>query len=282
MNLKPLLFLLFMFLAFADAFSKNVNREKDIPYIADAKDARHFLDVTYPEREGEAKDVIVFIHGGSWNSGKKDIYWWLGRNFASKGVVEVNINYSLSPRYEYQQMASDVASALKWVSTHIAQYNGNPKRIFVMGHSAGGQLAELVNSDPRFFDALEIDNPIKGIILNDAFGLNIYDYLFNKVQGGQTESFLVTFGDEAESWKMGSPISYVENISNPHLILTGQRTYPTIQTQSRKLFEVLHQQNTPARFEVIKGKKHIGMISQMLWRGNRMYDVILDFMAAVK
>lgn len=81
----------------------------------------------------------VFIHGGSWNSGSKETYWWLGKNLAHKNVASVIINYSLSPQYQYEKMTADCAAALKWVSDSIANYGGRAERIFVMGHSSGKQ-----------------------------------------------------------------------------------------------------------------------------------------------
>ena len=155
---------LFVFLTNGIFAFSNVKHDRDISYSGSFKERRNLLDIFYPVNTVTPKDVIVFIHGGSWNSGKKDIYWWLGKNFAKKNVVAVTINYSLSPGYKYEQMATDCASALKWVKNNISKYGGNDARIFVMGHSAGGHLATLIDSDPRFFSELGIENPIKGVI----------------------------------------------------------------------------------------------------------------------
>jgi len=268
------------FNAFGGALSAKVKREKDIAYTNQTNGARNFLDVYHQGNGVKLKDVIVFIHGGSWNSGKKDIYWWLGRHFASKGVVEVNINYSLAPAYQYGQMADDAAAAIKWVKLNISSYGGDPERIFVMGHSAGGHLAALINSDPQYFAKQEIENPIRGIILNDGFGLDMQEYLLQAVRNEQTASFLKTFSDDQENWKKGSPLTYFDNIRNPYLILVGERTYPAIQLQSKRLYEMLAAGKQPVVFKEIPKKKHVGMISQMFFGGNELYKVILDFMSA--
>ena len=262
------------------AVSAKVKIQKDISYGDQAKGTRNFLDVYYPEINEQPKDVLVFIHGGSWNSGKKDTYWWLGRNFASKNVVEVNINYSLAPDYQYRQMATDAAEAIKWVKNNISKYGGNPNRIFVMGHSAGGHLTALINSDPEFFLEQGIVNPIRGVILNDGFGLDMHEYLLQAVKNEQTASFLKTFSNDPENWKTGSPSTYFNNIKNPYLILVGERTYPAIQSQSKRLFEMLSAKSEQVTFKQIAKKKHIGMISQMLFGRNELYSVILAFMSA--
>ena len=272
--------MLLYFNAFGAALFAKVKRERDIAYTNQVNGSRNFLDIYHPEIAGKPKDVIVFIHGGSWNSGKKDTYWWLGRHFANKGVVEVNINYSLAPDYQYSEMANDAAAAIKWVKVNISKYGGDPKRIFVMGHSAGGHLAALVNSDPQFFRDQGIENPIRGVILNDGFGLDMYEYLLQAVRNEQTASFLKTFSDDQENWKKGSPLTYFDNIKNPYLILVGERTYPAIKLQSRRLYNMLVANKQPVVFKQIDKKKHVGMISQMFFGGNETYQIILDFMSA--
>lgn len=280
MKLIYFFFMLIYFNSISTAFSAKIKSEKDIPYGTKTDGTRNLLDVYFPEPGEEAKDVLVFIHGGSWNSGKKNTYWWLGRNFASKNVVEVNINYSLAPDYQYRQMASDAAAAIKWVKNNIHTYGGNPDRIFVMGHSAGGHLAALINSDPQFFTEQGIENPIRGVILNDGFGLDMHEYLLQATMNEQTASFLKTFSTDREAWKIGSPLTYFSNIQNPYLILVGDRTYPAIKIQSKRLYEMLSANSQPVRFQQIAKKKHVGMISQMVFGGNELYPLILDFMAA--
>ena len=253
--------------------------KRQISYSSDTTTgSENLLDVYYPKDITTAKDVLVFIHGGSWNSGKKDTYWWLGRNMARKNVVTIIINYSLSPVASYEKMAADCAKALKWVSANAGSYGGDRNRIFVMGHSAGGHLAALIHSDPRFFKKEGIADPIRGIILNDAFGLDMFEYLTEAKQDGNTASFLKTFSANQEVWKVASPLYYLKNFDAPILIFFGGRTYPAIQIQSERLRKDLADSNRKAKLEIISKKKHIPMIAQMIFKGNMLYDYILDFM----
>jgi acetyl esterase/lipase len=272
--------MLIYFNAIGAAFSVRVKTDRNINYTQEVSGPRNLLDVYYPEISGQPKDVLVFIHGGSWKSGKKETYWWLGRNFAHKNVVEININYSLSPDYQYKQMATDAAAALKWVKNNAARYGGNPDRIFVMGHSAGGHLMALINSDPEFFKQQGIDNPIRGVILNDGFGLDMHEYLLQAQKNEQTAGFLKIFSNDEETWKLGSPLTYFDNIKNPYLILVGERTYPAIQIQSKRLYNMLLAKKQAVTFRQLAGKKHVGMISQMVLGSNELYATILDFMSA--
>jgi acetyl esterase/lipase len=254
-----------------------VKKEKDLAY-ADAGTA-NLLDIYHSDQFSKPQDVIVFIHGGSWNSGSKDAYWFLGRNFARKGKVTVIINYSLSPAVQYESMALDCAKALKWVKNHIQEYGGNPDRIFVMGHSAGGHLAALINQDAKYFDQVGIQNPIKGVILNDPFGLNIYQYMKLQIHTGDQyiPGFLKVFGTDEKEWKKASPIFTVNQIQNPYQLFSGSKTYPSIQMQTPAFYKALNENHKTVSFEVIKGKKHIGMITQMIFGCNKMYDKMIAF-----
>lgn len=257
-----------------------VRVEKGINYIGNDK-VENTLNVYNKKGEQQHQDVIIFIHGGSWDSGKKETYWWLGRNLAKKNIVAVLINYPLAPSVTYKEMAQASAHAVKWVKDNITSYGGNPNRIFLMGHSAGGHLCELINADPQYFATLKIENPIKGVILDDAFGLDMDEYLTKAEKDDNYTNFIRTFSTAQSNWQMGSPLFYSKNIVNPHLIFYGSKTYQAIQLQSERAYKTLLAQNVQVKLEVIEGKKHVGMISQMIFGKNRLYQSILDFLATV-
>ena len=260
------------------ALSARVDTAKNINYT-DRDEVRRQLNVYYQKDTSTPKDVVIFIHGGSWSSGKKDIYWWLGRNLARKGVVTVTINYGLAPESQYEQMGDDCARAVKWVKNHIADYGGNPSRIFLMGHSAGGQLAELINADPKYFEKEGIFNPVKGIILDDPFGLDMKEYMSTSAKDNNYTDFLRTFGANPLNWEKGSPLHYIAHIANPHLIFYGEKTYPAIKLQSERLHKELQAKNVPSELQIIRGKKHVGMITQMIFGNNQLYASILKFIS---
>ncbi len=268
-------FIAFLFLAHS-GFTIEIT--KNISYSSQNTGTRNLLDVYYPGKttKGNA-DVIVFIHGGSWRSGSKDTYTWLAKNFVRKGYVAVIINYSLTPEFNYEQMGYDCAKAIKWAKENIAGYGGNPSRIFVMGHSAGGHLAELINADPRYFKAEGIANPIHGVILNDAFGLDLFQYLSTYQGDNFYRDFTESFTTNPEVWKQQSPLMYKANIANPHLILIGGDTYPSIQIQSGCLYEYLLAKKVPVKEIWRPGKKHIGMISWMFLSWSPQYKMIKNF-----
>ena len=274
-----ILILLFVFLTLIENLSAKIKVEKNINYTSKS-DERRQLNIFHNTKVKEPQDVIIFIHGGSWSSGSKDIYWWLGRNLAQKGIVSVNINYRLAPNVNYESMALDCAEATKWVTEHITEFGGNKNRIFLMGHSAGGHLAELINADPQYFIKVGIKNPIKGIILDDPFGLDVNQYLSISEKDDNYNNFIRTFSSNAKVWTLGSPLNYVKNVNNPHLIFYGGKTYPSIQIQSELLNKTLLANKVKSELHIIKNKKHVGMITQMIFGSNQLYDYIVGFLKA--
>jgi acetyl esterase/lipase len=138
---------------------KSISRSKDIVYTQAGKTVRteQRLSIFAPKKQKQAADVLVFIHGGNWNSGKKSQYNIMGSHWAKKGIVYVIIDYPLSPAADYKEMAAASAASVKWVKENIGRYGGNPGRIFVSGHSAGGHLAALISVDDQYFKQLGIE-----------------------------------------------------------------------------------------------------------------------------
>ncbi len=144
--------ILLLFIAFAlstEVPAQEVKR--DIPYATSA-DERQVLDVYSPPH---AKDlpVVFWIHGGGWQTGDKTSVQIKPQAFMDKGFVFVSTNYRLLPHVDMGTIVRDIAKSIHWVHDHIAEYGGDPQRLFIMGHSAGAQLAALICIDERYLKA---------------------------------------------------------------------------------------------------------------------------------
>jgi len=93
--------------------------------------------------DGVDAPVVVFCHGGSWNSGSKIMYGTLASTLQKRGIVVVVINYTLHPHGLVEEMIQDIYLSLMWTKNNIEKYGGNPNKIYFMGHSAGAQLGAL-------------------------------------------------------------------------------------------------------------------------------------------
>jgi acetyl esterase/lipase len=248
-------------------------QEKD----AASQTSEQYLNIFTPVKTKSLKDVFVFIHGGGWDSGSPSTYDLLGRKMARKGIVAVIISYPLSPTAQYDSMALAAAEAIKWVKNNIANYGGDPENIFVSGHSAGGHLAALIALDDRYFDAAEITNPVKGLILIDAAGLDMYSYL-KRNNFDEDNTYIKTFTNNPETWKDASPLYYLDQAMPPMLIYRGGKTYPSIERSTKTFVDSLKTYNPNPNYRVLDELDHIAMIAQFLFSSNLLYDEIINFM----
>jgi acetyl esterase/lipase len=263
---------------------KRVSRSKNITYLqADtvANRTAQELNVFAPRKHADPKDVFVFIYGGTWNSGKKSLYNFLGNRMARKDVVTVVIDYPKSPQSNYDEMATDAAKAVKWVKDNIANYGGNPDKIFVSGHSAGGHLASLISVRDDYFDKLGIANPIKGTILIDAAGLDMYTFL-KQENYPDDNTYIQTFTNNPDNWKAGSPLFHLHKGMPPMLIYVGGRTYPSIKLGNDMLVADLKKLGYDPPYYLLKRKKHKPMITQFLNARNKRYKEIIHFMRNIQ
>lgn len=94
--------------------------------------------------------VVVFIHGGSWREGSKADYRFVADALTSHGIVVVIADYRVFPEVSYPGFLDDTAAAVAWTFREIGRYGGDPKRIFITGHSAGAYNAAMIAFDPRW------------------------------------------------------------------------------------------------------------------------------------
>ena len=125
------------------------------PAQAYGDDPRQQLDLYLPiAHDQTARPIVAFVHGGAFLRGNKDatphIYANVPRLFARAGCIGVNIEYRLAPRAPYPAGADDVAAAVGWLREHAAAWGGDPERIVLLGHSAGGSHVATFLTDPRY------------------------------------------------------------------------------------------------------------------------------------
>lgn len=124
--------------------------------VAYGAEPHRLLDVYTPDTPGDYP-VIIYVHGGGWNSGNKELYALVAQKLVPRGMVVVVPKYALYPDATYPQMVSDVAAVVAWSSQHIAEYGGNPQRIVVGGQSAGAHLSAMAVLDAQVFATAGVD-----------------------------------------------------------------------------------------------------------------------------
>ena len=275
--MKLLFYIPLLLLATSCAF-KTVRRIKEITYL-EARDTREAqkLNIFASRKRSQKHPVLIFVHGGNWTSGHKGLYSYFGSRLARKGVVAVTINYPLSPEARFDGMAMATAASVKWVHQNITRYGGDSARIYISGHSAGGHLAALIATDTRYFDSLNIKSPLKGAVMIDAAGLDMYGYL-KEGNYRQNPEYLEVFTRNQAEWKRATPLYQLHKGMPTFLIFRGGKTYPSIIKSNEKFIDSLRRYQPNAQYIVQKGKHHVPMVLQFFNSYNKRYDDILRFM----
>jgi acetyl esterase/lipase len=154
--------------------------------------------------------VIMFIYGGSWTRGNKDMYMFIAEYLVPRGYIIVIPDYRVYPDVKFPAFVEDCAAALSWVQRNIADYGGDPDAIFIMGHSAGAHITAMLTLDEHFLQNADAKPP-KGTI-----GLaGPYDFLPFKSSNVKS-----IFGPP-ENYPRSQPINFVDGTEPPMLLLHG-------------------------------------------------------------
>jgi len=139
-------------------------READIAY---GEHPRQRLDLYLPAHAtATAAPVVLFFYGGSWQSGERAQYRFVGEALAGRGIVTAVADYRLFPEVRYSGFLHDSALALAWLRTRVADHGGDPDRLVVAGHSAGAFNAAMLALDARWLGAVGLhpDATVAGLV----------------------------------------------------------------------------------------------------------------------
>jgi arylformamidase len=169
------------------------------------------LDVYYTGEVTLKHPVMLFIHGGGWVGGDKAHVGFKPEAFTQAGYVFISANYQLSPQAVFPTHVQDVARAIAWVVKNIRTYGGDPERIFLMGHSAGGHLATLIATDDEYLKSIGLSlSTIKGVISLDTAADDISVFASQCKNHILPEPYSIPFGQDPAVWKFASPATYLK------------------------------------------------------------------------
>jgi len=226
--------------------------KRNIPY-ADPPQERQVLDV-YSPAGAKNLPVVFWIHGGGWQTGDKSSVQQKPQAFLDKGFVFVSTNYRLLPNVDMGTIVRDIAKSIHWVHDHIAEHGGDPKRLLVMGHSAGAQLAALVSIDERYLKAegLSLDI-IKGCVPVDGDTYDVPAIIETaetrrRVHGlpQPTNGHREKFGNDPAKHRDFSAVTHVaKGKSIPPFLIVHVAEHPDTSAQAQRLANALKQADIP-------------------------------------
>jgi len=123
----------------------------------------HILDICWPkEARGEKLPVIISVHGGGFVYGSKEVYQFYAASLAERGFAVINFNYRLAPKYKFPSPIEDLNAVLTWLMGHKDEYPVNPDNVFLVGDSAGAQIASqygAIYSNEQYAKIMGIKKP---------------------------------------------------------------------------------------------------------------------------
>ncbi|KAA6451230.1 alpha/beta hydrolase [Bacillus swezeyi] len=201
------------------ACSANKNAE----HIHYADDENQTLDIYTPKTAKKEKHpALIYIHGGGWTGGDKSRAASKPAFFTENGYVFVSVNHRLHPDVQYDDMAYDVAKAIKWVENHADEYQIDQSKINVMGHSAGGHLTGLIAADAKYVNSVGLKpESLNSIVILDG-PLNIKPFI------EAIPSYKKVFGPDEKVWTEASPLTYINNSKLPPAYLVTRWEDPSV------------------------------------------------------
>lgn len=211
--------------------------------------------------------VVVFLYGGSWRSGERGQYRFVGQRLAQSGVLAIVADYRTFPRAVFPGFVEDAAGAVAWARVHAAAHGGDPQRLYVAGHSAGAQIAALIGVDARYLAP-------HGMTPHDLAGViglsGPYDF--------EIAGYEDVFGPQAQ-WPQAQPIRFVDGDEPPFLLVHGTGDQVVEAKDSQALADKLRKVGVRAELLWLPDAGHLAPLVAM-YRPSRhpaLLEAIRDF-----
>jgi acetyl esterase/lipase len=229
-------------------------RVEEGPVYARRGDVELALDIALPEGDGNARPLILCIHGGGWRGGNRGAYRDLIRGLAARGYVAATASYRLTDVAAWPAQIDDVRDALRWLRKNAARYGIDPERVGAMGHSAGGHLSLMLGLMPDGESLADVRvqavvNYFGPTALEIAEFTPDVDRLIEWLAGGPR-------AEKLDALRDASPLSYVGRGDAPVLTFHGTADAIVPVHQAKVLQEALEKANVPARARILEGLNH--------------------------
>ena len=258
--------------------------ERDIPY-APGGDRQQQLDLYVPG--GKDFPTVIFVHGGSLTSEDKNDppYERLCPVFQAAGIGCANVNYRLARHAKWPAMPKDVAASFAWIKKNIASRGGDPKRVFLFGHSSGCFLVSMIAADPRYLKEQGLStSDVAGVV---AMGCRLNDWNLKDrcMTIEQARPYFEADPDEktvyssVEDRVEANPTLYIGSHVPPFLALVAEteRFQPPILEEAAAFARKLQEAGVEADVRILEDRKHMSAIEKIPEPGDLTFRIVLDF-----
>jgi acetyl esterase/lipase len=213
--------------------------------------SRQRMDIWRPAAATGASPVVIFFYGGSWNSGEREEYAFVGRALAARGFVTVIPDYRLVPEVRFPAFLEDGAACVRVVQDRISEYGGDPRRVALAGHSAGAWTALMLALDRRWLTAAGAGT---GRVRAVAGLAGPYDFL-----PFRSPAALDAFGTWPRPQET-QPIAFARTGAPPAFLATGLDDTTVLPRNSVALARALAKAGTAVTLREYPGIDHAGIL----------------------
>ncbi|AIF46889.1 alpha/beta hydrolase [Dyella japonica] len=249
---------------------KDLQERRGIEFDAD----HHLALDVYTPAHAEHAPVVVFFYGGDWTHGERAWYRFVGTALAARGVTVVVPDYRKVPQVGLTGFMQDAANAVAWAHAHAHEFGGNADDMFVMGHSAGGQISALLATDPSWLGA-------HGMHPKDLAGFiglaGCYDFV---PVPADDQDMIGAFGPTPEQQRQGEPVAFVQGAEPPMLLLQGIDDHEVEPSNAISMNRAMVAQHEEVTLKLYPGVGHeilLFALSRPLHGDTPILGDILDF-----
>jgi acetyl esterase/lipase len=225
------------------------NKVVDVPYLGDADTSEYAqkqcrLDLYYP-KDKQNYPTLVWFHGGGLSGGNRKSGEALAKRFASEGVAVVLAGYRLSPKVKNPVWTEDAAAAVAWTIKNIGKHKGDPEKVFVGGHSAGGYLTGILGLDKKWLAKHDIPlGKLAGFI--PLAGQMVTHSTIRK-ENGKDKPYIDEF----------APIYHASAAGAPWLVIVGDKDSADRIKESEDFVAALKKAgHKHVELDIVKGRNH--------------------------
>lgn len=227
------------------------------------------FDVFAPEAVGTDRDVVIFLHGGGWTHGYKEWCGLMAPGITARDAILVAPTYRLAPEHRYPAPVLDTLAAIAAIRARVAEWGGSPDRLFLGGHSAGGQIAMQVALHPELWTDAPFD-ALKGCLPLSA----ILDLRHPAPPPGSLEArvYEMVLADPAQDAE-ASPLLTLDRLSVRTHFSWGERDSERVRASNEAAQALLDGTAALAGFDRLQAD-HFGTQLALIDPGHRWYDAL--------
>lgn len=254
---------------------EGVTITRNVPYGAHP---RQVVDLFRPAKASNAP-VVVFVHGGAFVRGDKctspeiydNVMYW----FARQGYLAVNIEYRLATDAAYPAGAEDIAGVIEWLRAHATEHGGDPARLHLMGHSAGGTHVGSYAYDPALG---YLGRHVRALVFVSA-RLRA-DQLAENPNAGAVKAY---FGDDVSRYDARSPVTHGAKSALPVFIINAEYENPLLDLYGLELAHAISVARRRApRYRRMTGHNHMSIMAHFNTEEDSLGREILEFFATLR